>query len=71
MSQYRDIENSILLVQSELAKLNPSSREYANKEQELHLLKKQQRDQLQVIEHLMSEMFKEFNMESKGRGGKY
>lgn len=62
MEQYREVENRVRVVEDELRRLTPGSVEYQLKDQELAVLKQQQREQLEVIEGLLQEMFHDFNI---------
>lgn len=69
MEQYRDIERRVLVAKSELASLDPSSPDFQTKTSEVAELKRQQKDQLMVIEGLMDEMLRDFNVQkNEGRG---
>ncbi len=66
MEQYREIERRIAVAETELAGTMLNTQAYQIKAAELATLKKQLRDQLLVIEGLMDEMLKDFNIQKSG-----
>lgn len=68
IEQYREIERRIQVAENELSILIPGSPSYQSKQQEIAELKKQQKEELGVIEVLLEDLLSNLKYNNNGQG---